>query len=244
MVQSEAAVEGTFSIPGVAGSGACVRLDYLDPGGALTGALLPTSTPVDILTLSDGLEVEVSCVDATTPCVFVLAKQLGLTGSETPEQLESNMQAMARFEEIRGLAGVLMGLGSTTREISDTSRSAPKIACVAPPQNALTIDDQVLEIGSHDVSVRMISMGQVHRAVPLTGAMCLAIAASLKGTIVNSLTKNSYEENADLKIGTPSGVLPAAAQLKCHNTKWIAERVTVYRTMRPLMKGVVFVTNS
>ena len=39
--------DGDLVIPGVAGSGAPVRLDFIAPGGATTGKLLPTGHPVD-----------------------------------------------------------------------------------------------------------------------------------------------------------------------------------------------------
>ena len=42
-----AAIDGDLTIPGIAGTGAPVRLDFLDPGGATTGKLLPTGSAVD-----------------------------------------------------------------------------------------------------------------------------------------------------------------------------------------------------
>src|SRR6476659_5341746 len=44
-----AATDGDLAIPGVAGTGAPVRLDFLAPGGATTGRLLPTGSATDQL---------------------------------------------------------------------------------------------------------------------------------------------------------------------------------------------------
>src|ERR671925_1096326 len=75
----EAAVEGDFELAGVAGRGARIALDFVEPGGAGTGRLLPSGRPRDVIA-----EVEASMVDATNPLVFVRTRDVGLTGAETP----------------------------------------------------------------------------------------------------------------------------------------------------------------
>ena len=120
-------VVGDFSIPGVSGTGAKVQLDFLDPGGTRTGSLLPTGNTVDIITLPNAGDFEVSLVDASVPCAFIEAKALGVTGSESIEELESNNSLMKLVEEIRLAAGVKMGLGETIDQIPPT---APKLGIV------------------------------------------------------------------------------------------------------------------
>ena len=83
-----AATDGDLAIPGVAGTGAPVRLDFLAPGGATTGRLLPTGKATDRLDVPGIGPIEVSMVDAANACVFVRARDLGLTGRELPEELE------------------------------------------------------------------------------------------------------------------------------------------------------------
>jgi 2-methylaconitate cis-trans-isomerase PrpF len=41
--------EGDLIIPGVSGSGAPIRLDFIDPGGASTGKLMPTGRATDTI---------------------------------------------------------------------------------------------------------------------------------------------------------------------------------------------------
>ncbi|MCI0345713.1 MAG: PrpF family protein, partial [Chloroflexi bacterium] len=78
----QAAVRGDFRLDGVPGSGARIALDFLDPGGAGTGRLLPTGHPQDALEVPGLGTIAASLVDATNPMVFVRAKDLGLDGTE------------------------------------------------------------------------------------------------------------------------------------------------------------------
>src|ERR671922_1116811 len=123
----EAATRGDFELAGVAGRGARIALDFVEPGGAGTGRLLPTGRPRDVIA-----GVEASCVDATNPLVFVRARDLGLTAAETPQAVDANAEVMARLEKIRVEAAMRMGL--------PPSASAPKIAFVAAPADYVALD--------------------------------------------------------------------------------------------------------
>jgi 2-methylaconitate cis-trans-isomerase PrpF len=101
----EAATRGDFELAGVAGRGARIALDFVDPGGAGTGRLLPTGRPRDVVA-----GVEVSCVDATNPVVFVRARDLGLSGTEAPAALDADADLMAKLEAIRAAGTVAMGI--------------------------------------------------------------------------------------------------------------------------------------
>jgi len=222
----EAAVDGDFELAGVAGRGARIALDFLDPGGAGTGRLLPTGHARDIVA-----GVEASLVDATNPFVFVRARDLGLTGTETPQAIDADRELSARLETIRAEAGARMGMVG--------SAAVPKIAVVAPPQTCTALDGTVVERDSVDLLARAISMGNCHRAVPLTGAMCLAVAAEIEGSLVHEASRGRGARSLDVRLGHPSGVLPIAAGVSVRAGEPWAERVTVYRTARRLMEGVV-----
>lgn len=235
----KAQVSGEFIIPGVSGSGALVQLEYLDPGGARTGALMPTNRMNDHVGLSDGQTINVCCVDATTPCVFVAAADLGLDATENPLALESRLDVLTKLEEIRCQAGVLMGLGVTTQEISEASRASPRIAVVAAPADMTLLDGSVLPAEGMDIAVRMVSMGVPHRAVPLTGGMCLAVAANLQETLVHNLARDKLATT--VRLGSPSGVIPIGATIRRDGCNLTVDRITTYRTARRLMEGNVLI---
>ena len=230
----EAAIEGDFELAGVAGRGARIALDFLEPGGAGTGRLLPTGSPRDVIA-----GVEASCVDATNPLVFVRARDLGLTAAETPQAVDANAEVMAHLEKIRVEAAMRMGI--------PTSASAPKIAFVAAPADYTALDGVRHAAGDYDVLARAISMGNCHRAFPLTSAMCLAVAARIEGTLVHECLKQathgasraSGPRSNDVRLGHASGVLPLDARVATRDGAPWAERVTVYRTARRLMEGFV-----
>ena len=216
-----------------------MQLEYLDPGGARTGALMPTNRMNDHVMLSDGQTINVCCVDATTPCVFVAAADLGLDATENPLALESRPDVLTKLEEIRCQAGVLMGLGVTTQEISEASRASPRIAVVAAPADMTLLDGSVLPAEGMDIAVRMVSMGVPHRAVPLTGGMCLAVAANLQETLVHNLARDKLATT--VRLGSPSGVIPIGATIRREGGNLTVDRITTYRTARRLMEGRVLI---
>jgi 2-methylaconitate isomerase len=237
-----AAVEGDFVLPGVAGTGAPIRLDFLDPGGAGTGKLLPTGNPLDQLELPDG-RIEVSMIDAANPCVFVEAEAIGMSTTELPDELEANGALLERLEAIRLAASVRMGIAATPGEAA-RKPSIPKVAMVAAPADARTLSGELLSAGSADVSVRMISLEQPHRAVPLTGAMCLAVGARIEGSVVQRLARRPTAMDDPVSIAQPSGLTVVGASVRRAGDSWHAERATVYRTARRLMDGAVYVRAS
>ena len=242
-----AAVDGDFRLPGIAGSGAPVRLDFLEPGGAGTGMLLPTGNATDTLEADGVRGIEVSMVDAANPCVFVAADALGASGVEMPDELEANGALLRRLEAIRIAASLRMGIAKTA-EAAARIPSIPKVAMVAPAREARTLAGERLAAADADITVRMISIGQPHRAVPLTGAMCLAIASRIEGTVVNRIARPSASPTDPVRIAQPSGLTVVGAVVRRSRDgkhgEWLAESATVYRTARRLMEGWVYVRAS
>jgi 2-methylaconitate cis-trans-isomerase PrpF len=219
----EAAAEGDFEMPGVPGRGARIALDFLDPGGAVTGRLLPTGKPREPLG-----GVEVSLVDASNPVVFVRARDLGLEGTERPEALDADRALGARLETLRAEAARRIGVTG--------SAAVPKIALVGTGRPFAALDGTTYSADRIDLVARVMSMGNCHRAFALTAAMCLAVAARIPGTLVHECARATA---GDLRLGHPSGVLPIAAEVSTRAGEPWAERVTVYRTARRLMEGFV-----
>jgi 2-methylaconitate isomerase len=236
----KAKVTGDFALQGVSGIGARIRLDFLDPGGAGTGKLLPTGNTVDRLRLPDGSTIEASIVDAANPVAFVRATELGVSGTELPEVLRGNRDLLAQLEAIRAAAAVVMGLAASAEEASARSKSIPKVAMVTSPADAVLLDRSTLPADRVDFVVRTISMGVPHNAVPLTGGMCAAVAANIEGTLVNQATRAGALRNESLRVGHASGVLEVAARVDRAND-WHARCATVFRTARRLMKGEIFI---
>lgn len=231
-----AVVEGDFAIAGVAGTGARIALDFLDPGGTVTSGLLPSGNVVDHVVV-DGRSYAVSLVDASNPVVFVRAADCGMTGGELPDAIEANRPLMALLDAIRREGGVLMGLGTDAASIGLAN---PKIAMVGTPSPFQTLDGQSLDETTHDIAVRMISMEQAHRAVTLTGAMCVGVAACIEGTLAEQALRPDHQGD-EIRVGNPSGLVSVGARVLKRDDGWHAENATVFRTARRLMQGEVAV---
>lgn len=236
MAGNQAAVTGELAIDGVAGTGAPVRLDFLDPAGASTGALLPTGHPLDVLTVAGIGSVHASMIDAALPCVFLAAAELGLTGVESPDELGARPDLLDALEAIRCSAAVAMGIAPELAAAA-AIESIPKVGVLAGPVAATTLTGRRLAGTEVDLQVRMISMGDPHRAIPLTGGLCLGVAARTPGTIAHQLAGTA---TAALRLGHPSGVLLVDADVRVgqHDAVEVGS-ATVYRTARRLFEGFV-----
>jgi hypothetical protein len=230
-----AAVQGDCAIAGVAGTGARIRLDFLAPGGSQCSALLPTGHAVDVLEVPGLGRLRASLVDAANPAVFIAAADVGLTGAESPEAIEARGDLMALLDVIRRLGGVMMGLGATPEAVGLAS---PRVALVAGPTAATTLDGQVLDPAGHDVTIRMLSMERAHRAVPMTGAMGLAVACRIEGSIPHALATRGVRPE-ETRVAHPSGTLSVGAEVRQDNHGWQADSAVVFRTQRRLMQGAV-----
>jgi 2-methylaconitate cis-trans-isomerase PrpF len=232
---------GNFTIPGVSGSGACIKLDYSDPGGAATGSLLPANEVLSELHTATGERFNVSLVDSSNPVAFVHASALGKTAAELPQDLDADNDFMQRMESIRRAASVAMGLSQTE---STATRGAPKVAIVAEPTDFTALNGETFSANEFSLAVRIISMGNVHRAITLTGAMCVATAVHIPGTLPQQVAKqvaaNNQSQSNTTLIGNPSGLLPVEAQVTHDSTHgYYARSATTYRTQRRLMEGLL-----
>jgi 2-methylaconitate cis-trans-isomerase PrpF len=237
------AVDGDLAIPGVSGTGSPVRLEFRDPGGATTGKLLPTGRVAEVLEVPGHGRFNVSMVDAANACCFVRADELGLTGTEMPEALDANAGLLERLGAIRLAASVAMGIARDYDE-ARAKRVVPFIGFVSGPQDAVTLTGEKLAAGDVDLTGRIISNGQPHRALPLTGSLCMAVASRLEGSVVHAVTRRSSDAEAPIRIAMPSGVLTVAATVRRNGDEWFAEQGAFYRTQRRLFDGYVYVRAS
>jgi len=239
----QSAVDGDLAIPGVAGTGSPVKLEFREPGGATTGKLLPTGNVADILDVPGVGKVRASMVDAANACVFVSAADLGLTGTEMPEVLDNSPEVLKKLAAIRIAASMAMGISKTPEEAVKKS-AVPFIGFVSPAQDARLLTGEALQAGQVDVTGRIISNGQPHRALPLTASLCMAVAARLEGSVVYDATRRTDDPESEIRIAMPSGVLTVAASVKKKDGRWYAEQGAFYRTQRRMFEGFVLVRAS
>ncbi len=229
-----AAVEGETVLDGVAGTGAPIGLSFLEPGGAVTGCLLPTGHVRDMLDVPGAGPIEATLIDASTALVIVRAEALGLTGVELPDAIEADHALTKKLEATRRAGAAAVGLDPETE-------SVPKVAFVASPADATTLSGARLAADSVDLTARAISMGRPHRALPLTAALALAAAARIPGTVAAEAARpDTGDAGKPVRLGHPSGVAEVAVDLAATDPPHIA-RLAVTRTARRLMEGRVLV---
>lgn len=218
---NQAYVDDSTSIDGVTGYGTGVTLDFLSPGGSKTGKLLPTGKAVDTIN-----GIDVSCVDAANPCVFVKASDFDIEPSILPAQFLARPVELQRLEDIRNQAAVLMGL---CKAGETPPRVIPKIGIVSPPVEQQVLSKETNAADTLDLVVRFISDGQPHRAIPLTAALCTAAAAKVAGSVVQQCVREMPVKPDVITIGHPSGRIQVNATM---DDKGDVECCTVVRTAR------------
>ncbi|WP_017437655.1 2-methylaconitate cis-trans isomerase PrpF family protein [Saccharococcus caldoxylosilyticus] len=230
--------DGNFSIDGVPGFSSKIMLNFLDSGGTFTGRTLPTLNPVDTVYLSDGRQFEVTIVDSVNPVVFVRANDLGVKGTELPNDINNDEKILNTLEQIRVEAGILSGFINDREKVTPSSHALPKIAIVAPPQNYLDINNKLIHAHDFDITSRYISMGFLHRAFAVSGAIALATAAQIPDTIPNQLITSTKPA---VCIGHPSGIIYTEAMVKRIDNDWKVPRAAIGRTARRLMDGYAYI---
>jgi 2-methylaconitate cis-trans-isomerase PrpF len=229
IIDGEAASSGDFAIDGVAGTAARVQLDFISPAGSVTGKLLPTGNVTDIF---DGAKA--TCIDVGNPCVFIKAIDLGIEGNLTPDEITAHPDLLPRLNSIRRQAGVKMGIANS---LDDVPGSVPKICVVAAPSTDARCVEQKQTPANVDLLARALSVGQPHKAVPITVALALAAAARVPGSTVAGVTNQDLVDGAGITIGHASGNLMVGANFEPDGTLTSA---TVFRTARRLFEGRIF----
>jgi len=230
-------IEGNYSIAGVYGGGAKVRLDYLEPGGSGTGKLLPTENVIDEIEIDNFGKIKVSIVDAATPLIYLLAEDVGLNGTETPEELDSNIEKMEIIQKIRRKCAYMIGLSKSENE---APMNTPRIGIITSPKDYVSLDKTEIKANDQDITARMFSMGKTHKAIMGTAGVNIGVAAAIEGTIPYNI-KRKDSNPLKLRAGNPSGVMTAGAIIEDDNGKPFAKSAIFYRTFRPLMRGEVLV---
>ncbi len=235
----QAEVEGEYTIDGVPAPGACITLEYLEPGGSLGGSVLPTGVAQQEIILASGRQVTLSLVDAAIPTVFVRAEELAVDARRLAADLDGEGVLQELLEEIRCHGAVLLGLAENIESAHTHSQGAPKIVMVAPPASYESSGGKCVDVAHIDLLARAISMGNTHRTFPGTVSMCTAVAAAVAGTVVHEVSQAASSEQ--LRIGHPAGIMEIGAKVKRCGSEWRAESVIAQRTARRIMEGSVLV---
>ena len=234
---------GDFELDGVAFPAAEVQLEFLDPaddegdGGHANGSTFPTGNHIDRLDVPGIGTIEATLINAGNPTAFVDAESLGLKGTELQPDVNGDKRLLARAETVRALATVAMGLAATPEETTSKRQHTPKLAFVAKPAGYTTSDGRRVEAGSIDLLARIFSMGVLHHAMTGTGAVAIAAAAAIPGTIVHRTAPVGGD--GLVRFGHPSGTLKVGAEVERDGKRWRVTKVMMSRSARRLMEGFV-----
>jgi len=211
---------GDARIDGVPGTASPVNISFLDTAGSVCGSLLPTGRLVDRF---DG--VDVTCIDNGMPVVVMAAEALGVTGYESRDELNAHAALKRRIESIRLQAGPAMNLGSVENKV------VPKMCLVANPRS-----------GGH-ISTRTFIPRDCHSAVGVLGAVTVATAAVMPGSVANRYARVPGGQPKTLSVEHPSGEFSVVLTMDAADPTQVV-RAALLRTARLIMRGDVFVPRS
>ncbi len=214
--------DGDARIDGVPGSHAPIPLEFADTAGSSCGALLPTGNVVDEIH-----GVRVTCIDNGMPVVCLAAADLGLTGTETPAEIETMPEVTARIEAVRLTAGPLMNLGDVSHA------TVPKMSLLSPPS------------AGGAVSTRTLIPHRVHDAIGVLGAVSVATACLLPGSVAAGIAVLPTADGpVDVTVEHPTGFFTVSLTLDRSGARLEVTRAALLRTARLLMRGDVMVPTS
>lgn len=232
---------GEFELDGVTFPAAEIQLEFLDPGAedeAGAGGMFPTGNLIDQLDIPGVGVLDVTLINAGNPTVFLAATALGLTGTEGQDDINDNPALLARCEAIRAHGAVAMGLADSASAATATRQHTPKLAFVAAPAGYTASSGRTVRAEDIDLLARILSMGKLHHAMTGTGAVALATAAAIPGTVVSQVLGKARN---GLRFGHPSGTLAVGAEAREQNGTWLVTKAMMSRSARRLMEGWVYV---
>lgn len=230
---------GDFELDGVTFPAAEVQLEFMDPAAEEEGAggsMFPTGHVVDELDVPGIGVLKVTMINAGIPTIFLNAEQIGHTGTELQDAINSDPNILARFETIRAYGAVRMGLIKHIDEAAKRQHT-PKVAFVAKPSSYVSSSGKQVGAGDVDLLVRALSMGKLHHAMMGTAAVAIGTAAAIPGTLVN-LAAGGGARNA-VRFGHPSGTLRVGAEATNEGGEWVVKKASMSRSARVLMEGWV-----
>ncbi len=234
---------GDFEMDGVTFPAAEVQLEFIDPaaedpdGG---GALFPTGNLIDELDVPGVGKLKATMTTAGIPTVFVNAADIGCTGTELQDDINSDPGKLAKFEAIRTAGALAMRLILSGDEAKKRQHT-PKIAFVSLPRNYRSSSGKAISAQDIDLCVRALSMGKLHHAMMGTASVAIAVAACIPGTLVNAAAGGGARK--EVRFGHPSGITLVGADASLVNGEWTVKKAVMSRSARVLMEGFVRIPN-
>lgn len=210
--------DGDAAIDGVPGTASPIDLQFLETIGGATGALFPTGSRRDNVQ-----GISVSAMDVAMPMVIAKADDFGVTGYESPSELDENTELMARLEAVRIETAQKMGMGDVAKSV------IPKLGLLAPARNG----------GA--ATVRYFMPWDCHPTVAVTGAQCLAACLLCPGTVGDGIWSRPEQGPATVQLEHPMGALDVAVDFGRDGDDFTLHSAGLFRTARKLAEGTVFV---
>lgn len=236
---------GDLAIGGVPGTGAAISLDFAQAVGAITGRLLPTGRPSDLLDVPGMGPVEVSVVDGANLAVYVHAAALGMSGIESPDEIDADADLRRRMDAIRQAVAYRCGL----RAYWD-ARLAPStpmlIVLSAPADYRTCTQGDLVAAAGLDLVVRQYASGSASKTLAGTLTATTGIACRLPGSLPQRLLGDAHGPSAcTLSFGHPSGVIHVEVDVDAPaGEPVVVRRLAIQRTARRLAEGKAFLKGS
>lgn len=227
---------GDFELDGVTFPAAEVKVEFVNPVG--DAELFPTGQLVDSLEVPGVGTFQATFINAGIPTIFLNADALDYQATELQGDINSDENALRRFETIRAHGAVKMGLIKDIKEAVNRQHT-PKVAFVAPPKAYTSSSGKAISATDIDLNVRALSMGVLHHAMMGTAAVAIATAAAIPGTLVNLAAGGG--DRTEVRFGHPSGTLKVGAEVLEQDGQWKVRKVIMSRSARILMSGQVHV---
>ena len=240
ITDSDVRETGDFELDGVTFPAAEVQLEFLDPAddgeGDAAAAMFPTGNLVDELEVPGVGTFKATLINAGIPTIFVNAGDIGYQGTELQDAINSDSNALSRFESIRAYGALKMGLIKNVAEAANRQHT-PKVAFVAPARDYISSSGAAVSAADVDLLVRALSMGKLHHAMMGTAAVAIGTAAAIPGTLVNLAAGGGMRST--VKFGHPSGTLRVGAEATQVDGQWQVKKAIMSRSARVLMEGWV-----
>jgi 2-methylaconitate cis-trans-isomerase PrpF len=237
----KAATEGDCQIAGVPGTGAKIMLDWRDIVGIETGALLPTGNLKDKVHVEGVGDLTVSVLDSGGPAVFVNAEEIGLKGTETAGEVDSNSDLLNKLEAIRGTVGEKIKLIKDRRKSAEESPEFPFLVFVNRAAPYTSYSGKKIEAKDVDFVARMMFLQKLHKTYAASISLCTGTAAVIPGTVLNDVASKGITDREAVRIGHPGGVMEVESAVEKKGNEYIVKRSSVARTARRIMDGFVYI---